>query len=185
VRSAAFLFVLGVWLGSTSVVVGVVAWNFAGIPHAMHANPRLAERAQLAPDADRDTRRASPIFVFAGELNRAIIATWNRSQLVLAALALLFAGIAGARLWPLLPLTCATIIVIALTFFLAPEIERRGRELDFVPRTEVARDEEFATFDSLHSAYVRVEGAKTLLLLAAVVLHFWSARRRTEDTEGR
>lgn len=183
-RSAAFMLFLGVWIGATGTVLGVVAWNFAGISRALEVNEGLAERAALSPGADREARRANVIFVFAGELNRAIIAAWNRAQLVLAGVSLLLAVLAGSRLWVTAPVLVATLIVVGLSFFLAPEIETRGRQLDFVPRTEPSRAADFETFDSLHKTYVGAEGAKTVLLLAAAVLCLWQ-RRRSEELAGR
>ena len=159
--------VLGLWLGATVAVLGVVAWNFAGIPYALEANDKLRDR--LAFDVgDRVARRAQPIFVYSGELNRHILYAWNRAQLALGAVALWMAIRRQPRTSLLLALIAAGGLVVVTTFLLAPEIESIGRSIDFV--SESPADTRFTRFAMLHRGYIIVEAVKTSLIALAAVL---------------
>ena len=160
-------FILGLWLGSTIAVVACISYNFIGIPHAVELNPKLQEEADLTPEAARGPeRREHPIYVYAGELNRATFFVWNRAQLALAGLALLLSFV-RPRAFVSLALLIAGGIVVALTFYVAPEVTELGRQLDFQLRPEPGTNDVFDRFDLLHKSATILEGTKTVLVLLA------------------
>jgi hypothetical protein len=166
VLALALALVLGVWIGASAAVLGVVGYSFPGIERALQANDALRARAGFSP-RDDSAKKSSTLWVLVGELNRHIFAGWNRAQLVLAAVALVFAA-RGARRTALALVAVAAVAVLVLTFYLAPEITARGRALDFVPRDPTPPEE--AEFRAFHSAYTALEVAKTLAIAAAGVL---------------
>lgn len=166
---------LGLWLGGTLLLMVSVAYSFRGIEVSLLANEKLAQRANLDPE-DPEARRSSILHVYAGELNRLLFRDWNRAQLLLAAVALLVANARFPRRGVILSLILAALAVLVLTFYLAPEVTRAGRELDFVPRATLP--ERFEQFDRLHRAYILVEIAKTSLLALATLLSARAPSRR-------
>jgi len=155
--------VLGLWLGASVMFLGVVGYSFPGIGQALRNNDKLAERVEFAPDDDVK-KKSSTLWVLVGELNRTYFFGWNASQLGFAALTLLVAmrdrrigvvGLAGL----------AALIVVALTFYLAPEITEKGRLLDFAPRDPPPP--ELAEFQRLHWIYTGLEAGKVVLLFIA------------------
>jgi hypothetical protein len=168
---------LGLWIGSSAAMLAVVAYNFIGIPRAVSANDALRARAGLEPDANREERRQSVLFVFAGELNRSLLWGFNRVQVVLAAVTLAAALLGRTRRIVSISALASLVIVATLTFWLAPRIESIGRTLDFVPRAAGTQAESsFAAFDRLHRIYTSAEGAKVALLLVALAFQLRPAK---------
>ncbi|MEM7230521.1 MAG: hypothetical protein AAF517_00010 [Planctomycetota bacterium] len=177
--SPTLILVTGLWIGATLAVLGAVAYNFIGINRAVEANERLAERVDFTPN-DRAARRQSPIYVFAGELNRSLLYAFNRVQLGLAGLAFL---LCAARLRSV-ALSGALLLalggVVWMAFWLAPEITEIGRSIDFKPKPEAGQDEAFDRFDFLHRIYVSIEGIKTAVVACVAAVATWGFRKKTE-----
>ncbi len=166
---------IGLWLGATLLVFVVVSYNFVGIRRSVAENPRLAENAGFSAEAKDSTVRQSVLYVYAGELNRALFYVWNRTQIGLAALTLFLGLMHFPRAGLLLSLTAAGVIVLTLTFYLGPEVTNVGRQLDFVARDAVT-EATFARFRVLHLSYVVAEGVKTVILALASFLALHTPR---------
>ena len=158
--------VLGLWLGSTVAVLGLVGSSFGSFEQAMEANPELRERIEN----EAKDRRMTTVWVYAGELNRSTFYVWNRVQLGLAAASLIIALLRLPRAAVVGALMAAGAIVLALTFWGEPRITEIGRTLDFRPRSDPDLAGAFARFDRLHDLYLGLESLKTLLVLAASLL---------------
>ena len=171
-------FLLGLWLGGSIVLFGVVGYNFAGIEPIFEVNPKLAEQAGFEL-SDDNAKKTSVIWVYASELNRAFFHYWNPTQLALGALTLLVVLVRAPRPLPLVALVLSVGIVAYLTFVLAPQLVELGRSLDFVPRVPEPPPA-LAEFQRCHRIYSRLESTKIVLLLAT----FCSLlRRRAEKTK--
>lgn len=172
---------LGLWLGATLVIIPVIAYNFQGIQRSVKVNDKLARNLDVPANRiyDRDVRRSSILFVYAGELNRAQFYAWNRAQLVLAAACLLLALLRFPSRTVIFMLMGASLLVLALTFYMAPEVTSMGRELDLVPTETPGKEALFARFASFHRNYIVLEGAKTLLLVVAIVPTLWKPREES------
>ena len=171
-RSAGLTLVLGLWLGATLAILAVITYNFRGIEPSVENNRKLAEHLDVAADkiGERDVRRTSVLYVYAGELNRAQFYVWNRVQLLLAATALLVALLRCPRAGVVVSLMGAAVLVLAMTFYLAPEITHLGRHLDFQERTAPGAQENFRHFELLHRSYGVCELAKSALVAVAAFL---------------
>jgi hypothetical protein len=165
-KTTTLVLVLGIWLGASILLLWVVGSSFPGVERAVQNNEKLAERAGFKP-GDAAAKKISVPWVVTGELNRQYFAGWNLGQLVLAGLALVCAARCRQRA-AFLVLCFAGLIVLALTFWLAPEITATGRSLDFVPREPPPPQE--SRFMGLHRVYTGLEIAKVVLLVLAVKL---------------
>lgn len=161
-------FVLGVWLGGSVILGSIVAYNFSGVEDLFARNPRLAEQAGFSPD-DADAKKTSLIWVHSSELNRVFFEIWNRTQLVLGALAVGLALWGRSRRAPVLLLATGTLLVALTHWGIEPEIVALGRQLDFLPRTPPPAILE--TFQRYHGAYFLAESLRFgVVALAALLL---------------
>ena len=165
-KTTTLVLVLGIWLGASALLLWVVGSSFPGVEKAVQNNEKLAERAGFKP-GDAAARKISVPWVVTGELNRQYFAGWNIGQLILAGTALLCAARCRQRA-TFLVLCIAALIVLALSFWLAPELTVTGRSLDFVPRDPPPAQE--SRFMGLHRLYTGLELAKVVLLVLAVKL---------------
>lgn len=161
---------LGLWIGASVAVLGVVGYSFPGIERSLETNEKLKERIGFEP-GDTNAKKASVPWVVVGELNRHYFAGFNWAQLVLAVAALALSW-KRHRSAAFLFIALAFSATVILTFHLAPELTERGRELDFVPRDPPPKEE--IVFIASHRVYTGVELAKTVWLIIAAVL---TARR--------
>ena len=160
---ALLILVLGLWLGGSLVVGAVTSYNFAGFADLFERNPALTAQAGFDP-ADTEAKKTSLLWVHASELNRVFFEAWNRTQLILGALALVLALLShSGRLVPAL-LFLALLLVALVHFGIEPQVVVLGRELDFAPRTPPPPQVE--PFQRLHGLYFGAE----LLRLALVAL---------------
>jgi hypothetical protein len=160
---ALLILVLGLWLGGSLVVGAVTSYNFAGFADLFERNPALAAQAGFDP-ADMESRKTSLLWVHASELNRVFFDYWNRTQLVLGALALVLGLLSrSGRLVPAL-LFLALLLVALVHFGIEPQVVELGRQLDFAPRTPAPP--QVGPFQRLHGLYFGAE----LLRLALVAL---------------
>jgi hypothetical protein len=160
---ALLILVLGIWLGGSLIMGGVVSYNFAGFEDLFTRNPALAERAGFDP-ADTEAKKTSLLWVHASELNRVFFHAWNLAQLVLGALAVVLALAARARWLPVTLLALAVCVVAYVHLGIEPQVVDLGRQLDFLPRTPPPPMVE--PFQRLHGLYFSAE----LLRLALVAL---------------
>ncbi len=167
-------FVLGVWLGGSILITGVVSYNFAGFEDLFARNPKLAEQAAFDP-RDAEAKRASPLWVQAAELNRVFFHAWNRTQVVLGVLALVLALAARVRRFPLALLALALVLVVYTHLGLEPQIVDLGRQLDFVPRNPPPPLLE--PFQRSHQAYFLIDTFRFCLVLVAAGLLLFSGPR--------
>lgn len=158
--------VLGAWLGGSLLVGGMVGYQLGGFEDLFARNPLLAERAGFEPH-DEPAKKTSLLWVHASELNRVLIAHWNRAQLLLGSLALVLAVAGGARPWVTALLVGVLILVGYLHFWAEPEIVALGRQLDFVPRLPPPPG--LARFQAEHRLYFSLEVARLLLLTLATL----------------
>jgi len=165
-KTTTLVLVLGIWLGASALLLWVVGSSFPGVEKAVQNNEKLAKEAGLKP-GDAAARKISVPWVVTGELNRQYFAGWNVGQLILAGTALLCAARCRQRA-TFLVLCIAAFIVLALSFWLAPELTVTGRSLDFVPRDPPPAQE--SRFMGLHRLYTGLELAKVVLLVLAVKL---------------
>lgn len=171
-------FVLGIWIGGSVILGSVVAYNFAGIEDLFTRNPALAEHAGFDP-ADTDAKKTSVLWVHSSELNRVFFDVWNRTQLVLGALAIGLAMWSRAGRVPLLLLTIATALVALTHWGIEPSVVELGRQLDFLPRTPPPPILE--TFQQYHRAYFLTEVVRFgIVALATLVLIGAAMLRRVE-----
>jgi hypothetical protein len=96
-------------------------------------NPKLAAHAGFVP-GDVDAKKSSLLWVHSSELNRVFFEAWNRSQLILGALAIGLALWSGAGRTSVLLLVAAVLLVAVAHWLLEPRIVELGRRLDFLPR---------------------------------------------------
>ena len=168
-KSAPLLFLLlGIWLGGSVVLGAVVAYNFSGFDDLFARNPKLQERAGFSPD-DANAKKSSLLWVHSSELNRVFFAAWNRTQLVLGALAVILAAVGRVGRLPLLLLVAATALVGVIHLLLEPQIVELGRQLDFLIREPPPPIlEEFKVY---HGTYFATESLRFgFVLIAAVAL---------------
>ena len=121
-------------------------------------------------------------WVVTGELNRQNFSGWNLGQMALAGAALLCALRAGCR-GALLSICVAGVLVLVLTFWLAPEITALGRSLDFVAREPPPVGLE--RFNQLHGIYTTLELAKVALLVVAAWFGFRSLKATVDSSPAR
>lgn len=164
--------VLGAWLGGSLLVGGVVAYQLGGFEDLFARNPKLAERAGFTPH-DEPAKKTSLLWVHASELNRVVIAKWNRAQLVLGAMAVVLAVVGGARRLTTALLVAVLALVAYLHFWAEPEILALGRQLDFVPR--LPPPPELGRFQDQHRHYFGLEITRLLLLTLATLMVVWRA----------
>ena len=166
----ATVFVLGLWIGATVAVLGVVGYSFPGIDRALASNAGL-EKGIGFDRHDTAAKKVSVPWVVVGELNRHYFVGFNRAQLGLAVVALALSW-RRRRSFGFVLIALAALAAVVLTFHLAPEITDRGRALDFVPRDPPPQGQ--AGFEAYHDVYTGLEAVKTVFLVVAAVL---TARR--------
>jgi hypothetical protein len=171
-------FILGIWLGGSLIVGGVVSYNFSGFDDLFYRNPKLQAHAGFAPD-DANAKKSSLLWVHSSELNRVFFEVWNRTQLVLGALAVLIAVWGGAGRWALGLLVAATVLVGLAHFFLEPQIVELGRQLDFLPRDPPPPMLE--DFQRYHKIFFAAEGLRFGLLFVATLLVLVGAMRSEQS----
>jgi hypothetical protein len=171
-------FVLGIWLGGSVILGAVVSYNFSGVDDLLARNPKLAAHAGFAP-GDVDAKKSSLLWVHSSELNRVFFEAWNRSQLVLGALAIGLALWSRAGRAPVLLLVAAVLLVAVTHWLLEPRIVELGRQLDFLPRNPPPPV--LQTFQRYHGAYFLAEGLRFVLVaVAAIMLMIRGARAGRE-----
>jgi hypothetical protein len=155
---------LGAWLGGCVFMDLVATGNFRSVDRLLAApSPQAAERIQAM--GGREAARAFLRYQVS-EQNRWYFETWECQQIALGAvlfLVLLF-GAAADRVTLLLVLLMLA-MVLAMRFFLTPEIIRLGRAIDFAApgRPEPNR----TRFWEFHGAY---SAGELLKLGLAIVL---------------
>lgn len=173
-------FVLGVWLGGSIILGAIVAYNFAGIGDLFERNPRLQEHAGFALD-DVGAKKTSLLWVHSSELNRVFFEVWNRTQLVLGALAVVLALGGRERRLPIVLLVLATALVAFTLWAFEPRIVELGRQLDFLPRDPPPPILE--TFQGYHRAYFLAESVRFGLICVATLLLMSRAMRPDRGNE--
>lgn len=171
---------LGLWLGGSIVVWGVVGYNFAGIPRILDNHPELANRSGLDPGDSEytDKVKTSVIWVYSSELNRAYFTYWGFAQLGLA-LAALLAAIRGRHGVFLTGLVIAAGALAAYSYFWQiPEIITVGTSLDFVPRDPPPSQLE--TFHRLHKSSLFTDFGRGALIILATILCIMRTRRASK-----
>ena len=175
-RFAALL--LGAWLAGCVFMDMVATQNFRSVDRLLAAPPpQIAERMQAM--GGHDLARAFLRYQ-ASELNRSYFDNWERAQIVLGAVLFLVFGSPANRLMLLLTLLMLG-LVLAMHFYLTPEITRLGRTIDFVaPGTPSPDRARFWTFHGAYSACELVKfGLGTVLAVLLV-----RRRRRSEVVAG-
>jgi hypothetical protein len=176
---ALLILVLGLWLGGSLVMGAVVSYNFAGFPDLFERNPALAAHAAFDP-ADSAAKKTSLLWVHASELNRVFFAAWNRTQLVLGALALALALLSRAGRLTIALLALALVLVAWVHLGIEPQVVDLGRQLDFLPRDPPPPQVE--PFQRLHGLYFTAELARlALVTLAAALLTLGTPDRNFEE----
>lgn len=179
---ALLILVLGLWLGGSLVIGGVVSYNFSGFPDLFERNPALAAQAGFDP-ADAVAKKTSLLWVHASELNRVFFEAWNRTQLVLGVLALALALLIRAGRLVVALLALAAVLVAWVHLGIEPQVVELGRQLDFLPRTPPPPQVE--PFQRLHGLYFGAELARlALVAFATLVLVFRGARQVSSGEQG-
>lgn len=165
---------LGLWIGGSLLIFGVVGYSFPGVVGAIERNEKLAERVDFDPH-DEVKKKESVLWVYTGEQNRAYFQGWNLAQLFLGGLTLLLSFFLVPRrsLWVVLLL--ALVLVAVMRFYLTPEIVTLGRTLDFVPRA--TEPPGMGKFNTLHQVYTYLDATKVLLLGIGAFLTIRAAQR--------
>jgi hypothetical protein len=161
-RSAAALVVAGVWLGGLAATWVVASVNFRTVDRVLGPARRAELDARLTGLAADDRRMV--LRHLASEINRFLFRGFGAAQLAAGAGLLALAWSGGRARLVVLAALGAVIAQIALT---GPIVEL-GRQIDFVPRPlppDLAR-----RFGLLHAAYVGLDLAKAVALVAAAWL---------------
>lgn len=168
------ILVLGLWIGGSVVVGAVVSYNLTGFADLFARNPALAQQAGFDPAAEAE-KKESLLWVQSSELNRVFFERWNQTQLVLGALALALALVAGLHRLQLWLLLGAMVLALGLHLEVEPRVVELGRALDFVPRSPPPP--ELAAFQRMHGIYFAAESVRfALVLLCAAMLVFGGRR---------
>ena len=156
---------LGAWIGITASMWFAATGSFSTVRRLVEGpSPRLSEVTRpLGPDQTRVVLRH-----LASEINRTYFRAYGWAQVALAA-GLLFLLV---RQSPRDGVALATVgamfaLVLALTFYVTPELVSIGRTLDFVPRDP--RPPEMGRFRILHGAYAGLDGVKLLAGIGLLV----------------
>ena len=166
---------VGAWLAGCALMDLVATENFRSVDRLLSApSAQAAEhiRAMGGHDPAREFLRYQ-----VSEQNRWYFENWERIQIVLGVLlllVLLFGSVPDRfALW----LTVLMLVaVLAMHFFLTPEITRLGRSIDFTPRgTPSAERTRFWTF---HGAYSATELVKLGLGVALAARLLRRKKRR-------
>jgi len=173
--TASLVLLLGIWLGGSVIVGGVVAYNISGFEHLFARNAKLQARAGFTVD-DVEAKKSSVLWVYASELNRVFFEVWNRFQLLIGALAVLLAAWAGASRLTLWLLLGATALVAVVHLVLEPQLVDLGRQLDFLPRVPRPAIEE--SFQRYHAVYMVTESLRLGVVLVATLVLMFQLRRR-------
>ena len=169
-QASLLLLLLGIWLGGSAVLGAVVAYNFSGFEDLFTRNPQFQERAGFTLD-DVNAKKSSLLWVHSSELNRVFFEVWNRTQLVIGALAVLLAVSSRAGRLPLALLAVATVLVGLTHLAFEPQIVELGRQLDFMPRDPPPPM--LGEFQRFHGLYFATESLRIgLVILAAILLVF-------------
>ncbi|MBI1853276.1 MAG: hypothetical protein HYR85_23305 [Planctomycetes bacterium] len=158
--------VLGCLITGTILVSIVAAGNFAILD--AERLPRAAERLHAAgADNVRFALRHG-----AGELNRFYFLLWNRVQLGLVLLFLVFEWLRsrGKRMLRLWVGVAVLVLAAAMLFYFTPWIIETGRSIDFVPAEPITPER--AAFRTMHGIYMALDGVKLLLAAFLVALTF-------------
>jgi hypothetical protein len=146
---------LGAWIAGSLFMIMVATQNFRSVDRLLAA-PASAS-AQVARMGAAEARTFLRYQV--SEQNRFYFETWEKIQLALA-LATLAALTRDSRL-ALIAAGIMTVLLLAESFYLTPEIVRLGRLIDFVP--QAAPSPERDHFWKLHGAYSGIELLKLAL----------------------
>lgn len=177
--TAALFLLLGIWLGGSIIVGGVVAYNISGFEHLFARNAKLEARAGFSPD-DVEAKKTSVLWVHSSELNRVFFEVWNRSQLVIGALSILLAALGRTGRLGLGLLVAATALVAVVHLVLEPQLVDLGRQLDFLSRDPRPPVEE--SFQRYHLLYMATESLRLGVLLLATLVLMIRPMRRVEAT---
>jgi hypothetical protein len=168
---------LGAWLATGAFVALVSIHNMQAVDYLLAAPPR---NAALSIEALGETTARTFLRFYSSELSRWYLDTWQTAQLVLG-VCLLASLIAGGVQRRSIIVLCSLMIamVLVLHFAIAPEMNRLGRAVDFIPAHRPAPDRE--RLAAFQRAYVVVEGFKALfgLALASSLLRRHSATSKS------
>jgi hypothetical protein len=130
-------------------------------------NPKLAAHAGFVP-GDVDAKKSSLLWVHSSELNRVFFEAWNRSQLILGALAIGLARWSRAGRTSVLFLVAAVLLVAVAHWLLEPRIVELGRRLDFLPRNPPPPV--LQTFQRYHGVYFVAEILRFGMVAVATIM---------------
>ena len=166
---------VGAWLAGCALMDLVATENFRSVDRLLSA-PSAQAAEHIRAIGGHDPARAFLRYQVS-EQNRWYFENWERIQIVLGVLlllVLLFGSVPDRfALW----LTVLMLVaVLAMHFFLTPEITRLGRSIDFTPRgTPSAERTRFWTF---HGAYSATELVKLGLGVALAARLLRRKKRR-------
>jgi hypothetical protein len=160
------MFVFGMWVAGSVFVSFIASQNFYTIDRLLDASESAAFRSAVEQSGRQDARDL--LRYLSSELNRLYFQAWNVAQAVLAVAAFWLAGRRGSSKVRA-GLALMSVIVLVMLAWLAPEITRVGRSLDFVPRDPAPV--QLATLGMLHAAYAVLEVLKLVagIFVAAVI----------------
>ena len=162
---------LGAWIGITASMWFAATESFSTVRRVLEGpDPRLSEVTRpLGPDQTRVVLRH-----LASEINRTYFRAYGWAQVALAASLLFLLLRQTPRDRVALAMVGAMLaLVLALAFYVTPEIVSIGRALDFVPRDPPPP--EMGRFRILHGAYTGLDGVK--LLAGVGLLARWMVDR--------
>ena len=171
---------LGAWIGGSVFMDVVATQNFRSVDRTLASPPApVAERirAMGGHDAARTFLRYQ-----ASEQNRQYFGAWENTQIVLALLligALIPADQRG-RVTLLLP-TLMLVTILAMHYWLTPEIVRMGRALDFPSPGRAAVDN--TRFWIFHGTYSALELIKLGWGVALAVWLVLPRKQRIKDVK--
>ncbi len=163
--------ILSAWLAMTVCMWFAATGSFGTVRRVLESsNQELAETTRpLTSDQTRMVLRHA-----ASEINRTYFRAYSWAQLALGAarLALLL------RQTPrdtsaIIMVGVMVAIVLALTFYVTPEVTAIGRRIDFVPRRPAPP--EMARFRMLHGAFAILDGVKLLAGLGLLLRWIWKS----------
>ena len=165
------LVLLGAWLAMTICMWFAATRTFGTARQVLEgSNPQFAETTKpLSPEQTHLALRH-----LASEINRTYFRAYGWAQLALGvALLILLAREIPRDSTALSIVGAMVVVVVALTFYVTPEVTALGRRIDFVPRDPAPP--ELSRFRTLHAAFSVLDGAKLLAGLGLLVR--WIAGR--------
>ena len=166
---------VGAWLAGCLFMDLVATQNFRSVDRLL-STPSAQASEHIRAMGGHDTARAFLRYQVS-EQNRWYFENWERIQIglsMLLLLVLLFGSVADR--FALLLTVLMLAVVLAMHFFLTPEITRLGRSIDFTPRgTPSAERTRFWTF---HGAYSATELVKLGLGVALAARLLRRKKRR-------